>query len=325
LDLIRVSLFRALNNAIYQKGNKGERIFGFCELRLDNNEYPDNFNFKLIKPNDKSENENEVPNFQLKNMRFLGLISLLDPPRPGQLNIMNKFLRIDNIIMALGVGNAVQKCISAGIRVIMITGDHPMTAKAIAKAVGIITNETVDEVSDRIGYDPTLMNNNDIKAAVIDGDVLKKLTNDQLDDLLSKYPEIVFARTTPHQKLNIVESCQRLGGIVAVTGDGVNDSPALKKADIGIAMGIAGSEVSKEAADILLLDDNFATIMIAIEEGRLIFDNLKKSITYILASKMPELIPFIMYVCYLIPLPLGAITILCIDLGNFLNQSNNHS
>ena len=198
----------------------------------------------------------------------------------------------------------------------MITGDHPMTAKAIAKAVGIITNETVDEVSDRIGYDPTLMNNNDIKAAVIDGDVLKKLENNQLDDLLTKYPQIVFARTTPHQKVKIVESFQRLGGIVAVTGDGVNDSPALKKADIGIAMGIAGSEVSKEAADILLLDDNFSTIEIAIEEGRLIFDNLKKSITYILASKMPELIPFIMYVCYLIPLPLGAITILCIDLGD---------
>jgi sodium/potassium-transporting ATPase subunit alpha len=177
----------------------------------------------------------------------------------------------------------------------------------------------VDEVAEIEGYGPDLyMDRDDIKAAVIDGELLKKLTNKQLDDMLRKYPEIVFARTTPQQKVIIVESCQRLGGIVAVTGDGVNDSPALKRADIGIAMGKAGSEVSKEAADILLLDDNFATIEIAIEEGRLIFDNLKKSITYILASKMPELIPFIMYVCYLIPLPLGAITILCIDLGTDL-------
>ncbi|CAF0775246.1 unnamed protein product, partial [Rotaria sordida] len=121
--------------------------------------------------------------------------------------------------------------------------------------------------------------------------------------------------TSPQQKLIIVEGCQRQGAIVAVTGDGVNDSPALKKADIGVAMGIAGSDVSKQAADMILLDDNFASIVTGVEEGRLIFDNLKKSIAYTLTSNIPEITPFLMYLITDIPLPLGTITILCIDLG----------
>jgi sodium/potassium-transporting ATPase subunit alpha len=136
-----------------------------------------------------------------------------------------------------------------------------------------------------------------------------------IDDLLRNHPEIVFARTSPQQKLIIVEGCQRQGAIVAVTGDGVNDSPALKKADIGVAMGIAGSDVSKQAADMILLDDNFASIVTGVEEGRLIFDNLKKSIAYTLTSNIPEITPFLMFILTDIPLPLGTITILCIDLG----------
>jgi len=129
------------------------------------------------------------------------------------------------------------------------------------------------------------------------------------------HSEIVFARTSPQQKLIIVEGCQRMGAIVAVTGDGVNDSPALKKADIGVAMGIAGSDVSKQAADMILLDDNFASIVTGCEEGRLIFDNLKKSIAYTLTSNIPEISPFLLFILADVPLPLGTVTILCIDLG----------
>jgi len=124
----------------------------------------------------------------------------------------------------------------------------------------------------------------------------------------------VFARTTPSQKLLIVDACQKAGHVVAVTGDGVNDSPAIKKADIGIAMG-SGSDVAKNAADMLLLDDNFSSIVNGVEEGRLIFDNLKKSIAYTLSSNIPEISPFIFFIVFQVPLPLSTVLILCIDLG----------
>ena len=127
--------------------------------------------------------------------------------------------------------------------------------------------------------------------------------------------EIVFARTSPSQKLVIVAACQKVGHVVAVTGDGVNDSPAIKKADIGIAMGICGSDVAKNAADMLLLDDNFCSIVNGVEEGRLIFDNLKKSIAYTLSSNIPEIGPFISFIILQLPLPLSTVLILCIDLG----------
>ena len=152
-------------------------------------------------------------------------------------------------------------------------------------------------------------------AAVIHGGEIKDLTDEQIDEILMYHSEIVFARTSPQQKLIIVEGCQRMGAIVAVTGDGVNDSPALKKADIGVAMGIAGSDVSKQAADMILLDDNFASIVTGVEEGRLIFDNLKKSIAYTLTSNIPEISPFLLFILADVPLPLGTVTILCIDLG----------
>lgn len=144
---------------------------------------------------------------------------------------------------------------------------------------------------------------------------LRRMSNEDIKNLFLKYEEIVFARTSPQQKLRIVEAAQSLGHIVAATGDGVNDSPALKKANIGIAMGIAGNDVSKQASNIILLDDNFASIVTGIEEGRIIYENLKKSIAYTLTSNIPEMMPFLMYILIGIPLPLVLLYILMIDLG----------
>ena len=275
------------NEAYMALGSLGERVLGFCDLPLSHKDYPPGYRF-----------DNDDVNFPLKNLRFLGLISMIDPPRAT-------------------VPDAVVKCRSAGIKVIMVTGDHPITAKAIAKSVGIISAncKTVEDLAAEYNVPVELVNPREAKAAVVNGAELKELTSDQLDDILMYHNEIVFARTSPQQKLIIVEGCQRMGAIVAVTGDGVNDSPALKKADIGIAMGIAGSDVSKQAADMILLDDNFASIVVGIEEGRLIFDNIKKSIDYTLTSNIPEITPFLLFIVLNIPLPLGTVTILCIDLG----------
>ncbi|TNN02806.1 hypothetical protein fugu_010293 [Takifugu bimaculatus] len=277
----------AFQNAYMELGGLGERVLGFCHGLLPEDQYPKGFAF-----------DTDDVNFQTDNLCFVGLISMIDPPRAA-------------------VPDAVGKCRSAGIKVIMVTGDHPITAKAIAKGVGIISegNETVEDIAARLNIPVSQVNPRDAKACVIHGTDLKDLSQDQIDDILRNHTEIVFARTSPQQKLIIVEGCQRLGAIVAVTGDGVNDSPALKKADIGVAMGISGSDVSKQAADMILLDDNFASIVTGVEEGRLIFDNLKKSIAYTLTSNIPEITPFLFFIIVNIPLPLGTITILCIDLG----------
>uniref|UniRef100_A0A3Q4GKJ1 Sodium/potassium-transporting ATPase subunit alpha n=1 Tax=Neolamprologus brichardi TaxID=32507 RepID=A0A3Q4GKJ1_NEOBR len=277
----------SFNRAYLELGGLGERVLGFCHCHLPDDQFPEGFAFDA-----------DDVNFPTENLCFIGLMSMIDPPRAA-------------------VPDAVGKCRSAGIKVIMVTGDHPITAKAIARGVGIISegNETVVVIAARLKIPVSEVNPREAKACVVHGSELKEMTPEQLDDVLKHHTEIVFARTSPQQKLIIVEGCQRQGAIVAVTGDGVNDSPALKKADIGVAMGIAGSDVSKQAADMILLDDNFASILTGVEEGRLIFDNLKKSIAYTLTSKIPEMSPFLFFVLFDIPLALGTVTILCIDLG----------
>uniref|UniRef100_A0A8D2B702 Sodium/potassium-transporting ATPase subunit alpha n=1 Tax=Sciurus vulgaris TaxID=55149 RepID=A0A8D2B702_SCIVU len=276
----------SFQKAYLELGGMGERVLGFCFCNLPSS-FSKGYQF----------NTDEI-NFPMDNLCFVGLISMIDPPRAA-------------------VPHAVSKCRSAGIKVIMVTGDHPITAKAIAKGVGIISegSETVEDIAARLNIPASQVDIRNVTAIVVHGSELKNLNSEQLDEILRKHTEIVFARTSPQQKLIIVEGCQRLGAIVAVTGDGVNDSPALKKADIGIAMGITGSDVSKQAADMILLDDNFASIVTGVEEGRLIFDNLKKSIAYTLTSNIPEITPFLLFIILSIPLPLGTITILCIDLG----------
>lgn len=190
------------------------------------------------------------------------------------------------------VPDAIKRCHDAGIKLIMITGDYGITADAIAREIGLIKGE----------------------GCIIIGDELSKMSANELSVLLSKQ-EIIFARTSPEQKLQIVNALQQRGEVVCVTGDGVNDAPALKNADIGVAMGITGTDVAKEASNMVLMDDNFATIVSAVEEGRTIFENIKKFIAYILTSNVPEILPFIAYVVLDFPLALTIVLILAIDLG----------
>ncbi|MBZ0104980.1 MAG: cation-transporting P-type ATPase [Sulfuricella denitrificans] len=213
------------------------------------------------------------PREQLEQgLTLLGLVGLEDPPR-------------------LEVASAITKCREAGIKVIIVTGDHPHTAMAIAREIGLCQSPTV-----------------------LTGDDLNHITATQLQ-LKLDLPEIIFARLRADQKMRIVSALQKKGHVVAVTGDGVNDAPALKKADIGIAMGLIGSDVAKEAADMILLDDNFSSIVAAIEEGRAVFENIRKFLTYILTSNIPEILPYLAFVLFRIPLPLTIIQILAVDLG----------
>jgi len=208
------------------------------------------------------------------NLTFLGLLAMEDPPREE-------------------VPLAMQRCHHAGVQVVMITGDHEVTAKAIAMKIGIVTQE----------------------ARVISGLQLDSMTDQEIVEVLNS--NVLFARVNPEHKLKIVLAFQKLGKIVAVTGDGVNDGPALKQADIGIAMGKSGTDVAREASDIILLDDNFSSIVNAIEEGRTVYENIKKFATYVFNSNMAEAVPFAVMLlsCGKIPLPLTVMQVLSIDLG----------
>ncbi|XP_059054065.1 sodium/potassium-transporting ATPase subunit alpha-B-like isoform X3 [Achroia grisella] len=259
-----IEIRNAAEMACENLAKTGERILAFADLLLDYTEYPLNYKF-----------DTDNVNFPLQKLRLLAIVGLMDPPRKE-------------------VRRSIERVREAGVRVMMVTGDHPATARAVALDVGIATTE---------------------KCHILTGSDLRNMTPDLLHWTLDKHYEIVFARTSPTQKLQIVEACQRGGEVVAVTGDGVNDAPALRRADIGISMGITGSQVSKQTADIILMDDNFATLVTGIEEGRKIFDNLKKSVCYILISNVPEILPVLVFILFSIPLPLGVMTILCVDLG----------
>jgi sodium/potassium-transporting ATPase subunit alpha len=187
---------------------------------------------------------------------------------------------------------AVVKCHDAGVRIIMITGDASRTALAIARQIGLVRGTPV----------------------LVEGSSFSQMGDGELKEKLAQ-PEVLFTRMTPKHKMRVVSILKEEGEVVAVTGDGVNDAPALKRADIGIAMGGTGTDVAKEAADMVLLDDNFATIVNAIEEGRTVYENIKKFITYIFASNIPEAVPYLSYILFRIPLPLTIMQILAVDLG----------
>jgi magnesium-transporting ATPase (P-type) len=204
-----------------------------------------------------------------------GLIRLHDPPRAE-------------------VPAAIAACARAGVRVMMLTGDHPATARAVARFVGL----------------------GDATTPVIDGAALESMSDAELAALMRQ--NAVFARIDPAQKLRIVTVLQREGEVVVVTGDGVNDAPALRAADVGVAMGRRGTEVAKQAADLVLSDDNFATIVAAIEEGRSIRANIRRFVSYVFTSNVAELAPFLLYIFLPVPLPLAIMQVLAIDLGTDL-------
>ncbi|TBL78325.1 calcium-translocating P-type ATPase, SERCA-type [Paenibacillus thalictri] len=223
--------------------------------------------YRDIKPGERSETQEDAE----AGLVFVGLTGMIDPPRRE-------------------ARDAIIKCKKAGIKTVMITGDHQTTAEAIAGQLGIIS----------------------AGGQVLNGQQLNQLTDEQLDAVVDDVH--VYARVSPEHKLRIVKSLQRGGHVVAMTGDGVNDAPAIKAADIGIAMGISGTDVSKEASALVLSDDNFATIVSAIEEGRGIYENIRKFIRYLLASNVGEILTMFLAMMAGLPLPLVPIQILWVNL-----------
>ncbi|MBX9724150.1 MAG: HAD-IC family P-type ATPase, partial [Candidatus Obscuribacterales bacterium] len=247
-----------IENKILEFARQGLRLIAVAERYVEK---------KVYRPEESIE-------YLETELTFLGLLALHDPPRKE-------------------VASAVKKCRLAGVQVVMITGDHEITAKAIAIETGMVNAD----------------------ATVITGTQLDLMSDQELTESLG--PNILFARVNPEHKLKIVSAFQKQGNITAVTGDGVNDGPALKQADIGVAMGKKGTDVAREASDMILLDDNFASIVNAIEEGRAVYKNIKKFATYVFNSNMAEAVPFavMLFSCGHIAMPLTVMQVLSIDLG----------
>ncbi len=252
-------------------GRRGQRVLGFCMA--------------------EGKGEPDAKNLCLEDMTFIGLLAIQDPPRPD-------------------VAGAIVKCRKAGIKVFMVTGDHEMTAAAIAMQIGLLPDDApvvhyVARSAGMYGDKPTSL--------VIHGQEVERFNDEDWHFVLNQ-KNLVFARTTPQHKLVITEKCQARGELVCMTGDGVNDAPALKKANIGVAMGVNGSEVAREASDVILMDDNFASIVLGVEAGRVLFDNLKKTIAYTLCHLAPEVVPVLLTLAFGFPPLLSSLQILSVDL-----------
>jgi len=281
----------------YVKGAPSETIPRCTSVRLDGKVVPmtDELRARIVERNDEMSRQalrvlavaerelpggltDYTPDTVESELTFLGLVGMIDPPRPE-------------------VSEAVEHALTAGIRIIMVTGDCGLTAEAIARRIGIVRG--------------------DRNVRVITGTDLEDMTEDDLKAELGKPQDVIFARVAPEHKMQVVSALKEMKDIVAVTGDGVNDAPALKKADIGVAMGLAGTDVAREAAIMILLDDSFASIIKAVEQGRGVYANVKKMITYIFSHNMAELFPFVFCALGGVGLvPLGAIQVLSIDLGS---------
>jgi magnesium-transporting ATPase (P-type) len=247
---------RQAESAGERSAASGHRIIAAARRHLDHD------------PGDRTQLE--------RGLCLLGIVAMIDPPRPE-------------------AAQAVEACQSAGIRLVMITGDHPGTARTIAAQVGIADQDT----------------------PVVTGEQLDTMPEPELDRLVSGSRNLIFARTSPEAKLRIADAVRATGQVVAMTGDGVNDAPALRHSDIGVAMGRSGTDVAREAAVMVLTDDNFATIVAAVSAGRRVYTNVRKFILYIFAHAVPEIVPFLIFALSggAVPLPLTVLQILVIDLG----------
>jgi magnesium-transporting ATPase (P-type) len=294
---------KATNNEIglkraYVKGAPAE-LLDLCENILCNNK---------IRPLEKEDQEsikNQIDNYAKQGLRVLGIAYRDLSITPDKFTIDNVERELTFVGLAAmmdpprpEVEEAIKKCKAAGIRILMLTGDYGLTAEVIARRLGIISK----------------------RAKIITGRDIDSKSDEWLKQILQE-TDIVFARITPDHKLRIVTALQALGHVVAMTGDGVNDSPALKKADIGVAMGVSGTDVAKEAAAMIITDDNFASIVNAVEEGRTVYDNIRKFTRYIFTSNVPEIIPFILFALARVPLALTVMQILAIDLGTDMAPS----
>ncbi len=231
--------------------------------------------FRLVKEEELSGSDGAEASLE-NGLIFIGMSGMIDPARPE-------------------VKEAVRVCREAGIKPVMITGDHPLTALFIASDIGILNRDEPDW-----------------QERALTGEQLRQIPFEKLKSIVERV--VVYARVAPEDKLSIVKALQEKGEVVAMTGDGVNDAPALKKADIGVAMGVTGTDVAKEAADMVLLDDNFATIVAAVREGRAIYENIRKFIRYTFASNTGEIVTMVLAPFFGMPFPLGPLQILWVNL-----------
>jgi Ca2+-transporting ATPase len=282
----------------YVKGAPREVLHLCTHLRIDGKDRPldQEMRTRILAANDS---------YARNALRVLALAYRLLPQRSGAgADYSSDSVESDLVFVGLAammdpprpeVTEAIERCKKGGIRLVMITGDYGLTADSLARRIGMLTSEN---------------------PRILTGAELDQLSDAQLQILLRE--EVIFARMAPEHKMRLVSAFQERGDVVAVIGDGVNDAPALRKADIGVAMGKSGTDVAREAADLILTDDNFGDVARAIEEGRTVFDNLRKFSTYIFASNIPEMIPLILAALFDIPMALTVSQILAIDLGTDL-------